>query len=562
MDDGHIWLELIIIILLVLGNAVCSLAEIAIVGARKTKLQELIDEGNKSAVYALRLAEEKEELFATIQVGITTISIITGMFSGASLAGPLASEMEKVPLLAPYAREISMVTVMVLVTYFSLIIGELAPKWIAIAVPEKAACVIARPMIIMATVCRPLVWFSTWSTKIVVGFLGVKMGGEQPVSEEEIKVLLQQGARLGTFDKEEPEIIDNVFELNDRTASDCMTARPQLDWLDLEDEEKKIWADMMESSHFRLPVGKGSLDDFKGLADVSEILIDQHKHPGKPLKASIMDTIHQPLFIPETLILTKLLQLFRTRGVHEAIVIDEYGTLSGLVTLHDVLEEIVGDMPGDKEDEEKKIWADMMESSHFRLPVGKGSLDDFKGLADVSEILIDQHKHPGKPLKASIMDTIHQPLFIPETLILTKLLQLFRTRGVHEAIVIDEYGTLSGLVTLHDVLEEIVGDMPGDKEDILEEQNKFIRRGEHAWLVEGLCSIDDFREHFHIEGELPGEKEAYYKTLGGFLTYLLGYIPKETEKVTYGRFTFEIVDCDNRRIDKVLVTEGTASAKE
>ena len=104
--------------------------------------------------------------------------------------------------------------------------------------------------------------------------------------------------------------------------------------------------------------------------------------------------------------------------------------------------------------------------------------------------------------------------------------------------------------------------MPGDKEDILEEQNKFIRRGEHAWLVEGLCSIDDFREHFHIEEELPGEKEAYYKTLGGFLTYLLGYIPKETEKVTYGRFTFEIVDCDNRRIDKVLVTEGTASAKE
>ena len=183
------------------------------------------------------------------------------MFSGASLAGPLASEMEKISLLAPYAREISMVTVMVLVTYFSLIIGELVPKWIAIAVPEKAACVIARPMIIMATACRPLVWFSTWSTKIVVGFLGVKMGGEQPVSEEEIKVLLQQGARLGTFDKEEPEIIDNVFELNDRTASDCMTARPQLDWLDLEDEEKKIWADMMETSHFRLPVGKGSLDD-------------------------------------------------------------------------------------------------------------------------------------------------------------------------------------------------------------------------------------------------------------------------------------------------------------
>lgn len=440
MDDGHIWLELCIIVLLVLGNGVCSLAEIAIVGARKTKLQEMIDEGNKNAAYALMLAERKEELFSTIQVGITTISIITGMFSGASLSGPLGRELAKIPFLAPYAQAVSVVVVMVLVTYFSLIIGELAPKWIAIAIPEKAACFVARPMIIMATICKPLVLFSTWSTKMVVGLLGIKMGGEQPVSEEEIKVLLQQGARLGTFDKEEPEIIDNVFELNDRTAADCMTARPQLTWIDLEDSEKKIWSDVMDSSH-------------------------------------------------------------------------------------------------------------------FRLPVGKGSLDDFKGLADLSEVLMDRHLHPGKPLKQSLMENVHAPVYIPETLTLTKVLKLFKSRGVHEAIVIDEYGTLSGLITLHDVLEEIVGDMPGDREDMLEEQNKFIRRSENSWLVEGLCSIDDFREYFHMEEELPGEAEGYYKTLGGFITYLLGYIPKETEKAVYGPFTFEVMDCDNHRVDKVLVTK-------
>ncbi len=441
MGEGHIWFEIGIIILLVLANAICSLAEIAIVGARKTKLQEMIDEGNKSAAYALRLAERKEELFSTIQVGITTISIITGMFSGASLSGPLEKELAGIELLAPYARVISMTVVMVLVTYFSLIIGELAPKWIAIAIPEKAACVVARPMIFLSTVCKPLVIFSSWSTKIVVGFLGVKMETEQPVSEEEIRVLLQQGAKLGTFDKEEPEIIDNVFELNDRTASDCMTARPQLTWIDLEDDEKKIWDDMIHSSH-------------------------------------------------------------------------------------------------------------------FRLPVGKGSLDDFKGLADLSDVLMDQHQFPGKPLKQSIMENVYDPLYIPETLILTKVLKFFKKKGVHEAIVIDEYGTLSGLITLHDVLEEIVGDMPGDKEDILEEQNKFIRRTENSWLVEGLCSIDEFREYFHIEDELPGEAEGYYKTLGGFITYLLGYIPKETEKAAYEKFTFEVMDCDNRRIDKVLVTVG------
>lgn len=127
---------------------------------------------------------------------------------------------------------------------------------------------------------------------------------------------------------------------------------------------------------------------------------------------------------------------------------------------------------------------------------------------------MDQHLYPDKPLKASLIEKVRQPLFIPETLILTKLLRFFRTKGVHEAVVIDEYGTLSGLITLHDVLEEIVGDMPGDKQDIIDEKNKFIRRSENSWLVEGLCSIDEFREYFHIEEELPGEAEDYYKTLG------------------------------------------------
>ena len=210
----------------------------------------------------------------------------------------------------------------------------------------------------------------------------------------------------------------------------------------------------------------------------------------------------------------------------------------------------------DLEDTEENIWEDINHSTHFRLPVGNGSLDDFKGLADMSEVLRDQHRNPGKSIKASIMDSAYRPLLIPETLILTKVLALFKDRVVHEAVVIDEYGTLTGQVTLHDVLEEIVGDMPGDKEDMLEAQNKFIRRTENSWLVEGLCTIDEFREYFHIEEELPGEAEDDYKTLGGFITYLFGYIPKETEKISFGRFTFEVMDCDNRRVDKVLVTEG------
>lgn len=442
------WFELLIIVLLVCGNAICSLAEIAIVGARRTKLQELVEKGNRGAVYALHIADNKEKLFATIQVGITTISILTGMFSGASLAGPLGDELAVIPGLAPYARSIAMTTVMVVVTYVSLILGELVPKWIAIAMPEKASCILARPMIILSTLCKPLVSFSTWSTKIVVGLLGIQMGGEQPVTEEEIKVLIEQGARAGAFDVSEPMLVEHVFQLDVRTAADCMTARPQLHWLDLEDSEENLWND------------------------------------------------------------------------------------------------IIG-------------------SNHYRLPVGKASLDDFKGLAAISEILMDQHKYPGKAVKASIMDTVHTTLFIPETLTLSKVLKAFRQKGVHEAVVIDEYGALSGLLTLHDVLEEIVGDMPGDVEDVLEEKNKFIRRSKNSWLVEGLCGIDEFRDYFHLDEKLPGETEDYYKTLGGFITYLFGYIPRETDTIRFGEFTFEVMDCDSHRIDKVLVTiDGRAAKKE
>lgn len=444
-SDSILW-ELLIIVLLIIGNGLCSLAEIAIVGVRKNRLKQMEKEGKRGAKEALRLAERKEELFSTIQVGITTISIVTGMFSGAALAGPLSNVLGDIPAVGAYLAPLSMVIVMALVTYVTLIMGELAPKWIAIAKPEEAACLVAAPMVLFSTLCKPLVLFSTWSTKIVVGLLGIRMGNESPVSEEEIRILLSEGARCGTIDKDEPALINRVFQLNDLTAGDRMTPRSQLVWIDLDDTEENIWKDIDESTHFRLPVGDGSLDNFKGLVDMSDVLLDQHQYPGKSMKASIMDQVYKPLYIPETLTLSRVLQAFKTAGVHEAVVIDEYGTLSGLITLHD--------------------W-----------------------------------------------------------------------------------------------LEEIVGDMPDGEEDVAE-KHKIVRRGEHSWLVDGVCTIDDFREYFHIIEELPGEAESYYKTVGGFMTYQLGYIPKEAEKTTYGRWTFEVVDCDNRRIDKVLVTETPVSGKE
>lgn len=448
MESGdHLWGELLILILLILGNGVCSMTEIAIVSARKTRLKAMADKGSRGAKAAIHIAENPAQLFSTIQIGITAIGIITGMFSGSSLAGPLADELRKIPAAAPYASALSMLIVMSLVTYLSLIVGELVPKWLAINAPEKISAAIARPMSLFASACKPLVLFSTWSTNMVIRMLGVKVEKEQPVSEEEIRVLLQQGAHMGAFDKEEPGLVDNIFQLNDLTASDCMTARTQLTWIDIEDSSEDIWEAVRASNHFRLPVGKGSLDHFLGLVDMREILMDQH-------------------------------------------------------------------LEGNE-----------------------------------------------RTIQESIQKLLHPPLYIPETLTLVKVLQSFRGKGVHEAIVLDEYGALEGLITLHDVLEEIVGVMPGNEEDIREEQNKCIQRSDHSWLVEGLISIEDFKEFFHISDKLPGEDADYYKTLGGFIVYLFGYIPKETETVQYQGLTFEVMDCDNRRVDKVLVTVDPGSRR-
>jgi putative hemolysin len=444
MDDGHIWTELLIIFILIFLNAVCSMTEIAVVGARKTKLREMAKKGNVKAEYALRIAENPENLFSTIQIGITAIGILTGMFSGATLADPLADVLRDIPALAPYADGLSMTIVMILVSYATLILGELAPKWLAIAKSEEMSCLVAKPMIIFAKICYPLILFSNWSTKLVIRMIGVDMQAEKPVSEEEIRSLLLQGAGMGTFDKAEPILVDRIFRLDDLTAADCMTARTRLEWIDIDETDENIWKVLETSVHYRLPVGHESLDDFIGIIDISDVLRDHHK-TGK----------------------------------------------SGSV-------------------------------------------------------------------KESVRRCLRRAVYIPETLTLLKILRTFREESVHEAIVIDEYGSFSGYISLHDILEEIVGDMPGDEEEKLEDSNRILQRTDGTFLVEGLCSIDDFREYFHIEEELPGEAEDYYKTVGGFIVYLLGYIPKETETIDYERFRFEIVDLDRRRIDKILVRENVS----
>ena len=203
---------------------------------------------------------------------------------------------------------------------------------------------------------------------------------------------------------------------------------------------------------------------------------------------------------------------------------------------------------------EDEIMEVLKNANHYRIPVGTDSLDELKGLVTVSDVLVQIMQRPSE---SSIHDIIKaclkEPVLVPESISLMKLLNVLRTEGVHEAIILDEYGGFTGLVTLHDIMEEIVGLMPSGEEEIKEEENKIIER-DGAWLVDGLLNVDEFKEFFHIDQELPGEEDDLYKTMGGLLNVLFGRIPKELDKAKWDGYTFEVIDMDHTRIDKILVT--------
>ena len=216
---------------------------------------------------------------------------------------------------------------------------------------------------------------------------------------------------------------------------------------------------------------------------------------------------------------------------------------------------------------EEEIKERLCNSTHYRLPVGRDSLDELEGLVIVADVFAEHMKAGGeKTLKQLVAECTKQPVMVPESISLMKLLEVFRSEGIHETVVLDEYGGFSGLVTLHDIMEKLVGLMPASEDELKEEENRIIQRTETTWLVDGLLNIDEFKEYFGINKELPGEEKDLYKTVGGFLTYLFGRIPKELDRYVWETYTFEIVDMDNVRIDKIMVVhepiEETVAADE
>lgn len=423
-------MDILIILVLFFLNGIFAMAEIAIVSSRKVRLQQWADEGNKGAAAALKLADEPTRFLSTIQIGITLIGILSGAFGEAAIADKLTPYFETMPLLGEFARPLALGITVLLITYFSLIIGELVPKRIGMQNPELLASVMARPMLLLAQIARPLVRLLSLSTETVMRVLGIRKNTDPSITEEEIKVLMEQGADEGIFDRAEQELVENIFSLDEKKVVSIMTQRKEVVALDIEDPLEENLAIIKRSVFTRYPVCKGGFEN-----------------------------------------------------------------VLGFVQAKDLLQRLL---------EEKSV---------------------------------------------SLAEMVRPALYVPEAITPMQLLEQFKRTRNHTALVVDEYGEIEGLVTINDVMEAIVGDMPTDASDTDEEA---VQREDGSWLVDGMMTLDDFKERFDLDS-LEGEETGNFQTLAGFVMFMLGRVPVTADKVEWNGFVFEVMDMDRTRIDKLLV---------
>jgi putative hemolysin len=371
--------EVIIVLILIVANGVFAMAEAAIVASRKARLQQAAQLGDLKARVALDLAESPNRFLSTVQIGITLIGIFSGAFGGATLSKALSAQLSTIPSLAPYADSIGLGVVVAIITYLSLIIGELVPKRLALQSPEKIAMMVAVPMRLLSTVAGPLVTLMTFSSDTVLRLLGSRESGEPSVTEEEIKVMVSEGTRVGVFAKVEQDIIERVFQLGDRRVSSIMTPRPDIIWLDAEDTVEANCHKIQESVYSRLPVCRGDLDEVIGIIRAKDLL-NQYL---KDQKLDLFTNLQPPIFVPETLPALQLLEKMNQGRTHIALVIDEHGTLQGMVTLHDILSAVVGTLPSVDESDEARI---IQREDGSWLIDGGVSIEDVKAIIKVDSL--------------------------------------------------------------------------------------------------------------------------------------------------------------------------------
>jgi putative hemolysin len=430
--------EVGLLLLLIILNGVFAMSEMAIASSRKARLQQLAADGNAGAAAALRLAAEPNQFLATVQIGITLIGIVTGFFGGSALSAPVARQLNRVPALAPYSDLISILLVVGLVTYLSLVVGELVPKRLALQSPERLAALVAPPMTLLSRVASPIVRLLGASSEFILRVLRVRNAEDSPVTEEEIAILLQEGTAAGVFTPGEHELLEGVFDLGDRDVRDLMTPRYRLVALDLNAPMDENFRKMAESPHHLFPVYDGELDNLIGMVPV------------------------------------------------------------------------------------KKLWA----ASLTGAPI------DLRALAEPA-------------------------LIVPESMPALDVVKRFQRRPNTAAMVVDEYGGIQGLLSLHDLVEAITGDLGETPEGT----DEAVQRPDGSWLLDGALPVHQVRSLLHV-GPLPGEESGDFETLGGFLMASLGRIPDVGDTFSWDNRSFEVVDMDGRRIDRVLVSGPAESQAE
>ena len=373
---GSITLELIILVLLIIFNGLLAMSELAIISARKPRLQQMAEEGNSGAAKALDLAASPGQFLSTVQIGITLVGILAGAFGGATVARWLAVQLANVPGVGSYAEPISVGVVVVLVTYLSLVIGELVPKQLALRDAEAVAARMAGPLTTLARVAAPLVSVLSVSTNAVLKVMRVQPASEPDVSEEEVRLMLAQATAQGIFEPMEEEIVDQVFRLADRKAGALMVPRSEIVWLDINSSNEEVYEEVIASSYSRYPVADGDLDKVLGVVLTKDLLA----HLLAPQTFDLRSLLQPALFVPESTPALKVVERFKQMHSHLAVVIDEYGGVEGLVTSGDILSSIVGDIPD--ADDEATSQAIQREDGSW-LVDGLYSIEEFQELFDI-----------------------------------------------------------------------------------------------------------------------------------------------------------------------------------
>lgn len=383
-------MDILLLLVLILINGVFAMSEMAVVSSRKARLQNLADDGSTGAQAALELHQEPSSFLSTIQVGITSVGILSGAIGEAALADPMAAWLVRIPLLEPYASGIALTITVITLTYFSVVVGELVPKRLALLAPEGIASLVSRPMVALARLTHPLVVLLSGSCTAILSLLGARRKDEPPVTDDEIKVMMEQGAEAGVFHEGEQALVSNVLRLDEQRIPAIMTPRRDMFILDLDEDEATVRQQIAEAEYSRMVVCRGGLDTILGVLETGALL-RKVLSGGSVTLADIESVLVPPLYVPESVTTAQLLENFRRARLQFGIIVDEYGEVEGMVTMTDVLSAIVGDIAMSDTAED----ADMV-----RRENGSWLVDGDVGLERLKSVLEIDDELPGEEAQA------------------------------------------------------------------------------------------------------------------------------------------------------------------